>query len=207
MGNIISSAENGKLYVQEWLVQNPKAWLILVHGLGEHIGRYQHVAEYFNEHQYSVIGYDHIGHGKSEGKRGVVMKYDTLLDDLNSIVELTKLKANQIPVFIYAHSLGGNIALNYLLKRKPKIAGMITSGAAIKLSFEPNPFVVALGKITRSIYPSFSQNNQLDVNHISRNKAVVEAYKKDNLVHDKIGAELGISILETIKERAQYRSS
>lgn len=207
MSNNISSAENGKLYVQEWLVQNPKAWLILVHGLGEHIGRYQHVAEYFNEHQYSVIGYDHIGHGRSEGKRGVVMKYDTLLDDLNSIVELTKLKANQIPVFIYAHSLGGNIALNYLLKRKPKIAGMITSGAAIKLSFEPNPFVVALGKMTRSIYPSFSQNNQLDVNQISRNKAVVEAYKKDDLVHDKIGAELGISILETGKWLQNYKGA
>lgn len=200
----LSTARNQNLHLLEWSIPNPKGWILLVHGLGEHIGRYQHVAHFFNQNQFSVLGYDHIGHGKSDGERGVVLKYNDLLDDLQQVLEICQQRAVNLPVFIYAHSMGGNIALNFLLKRKPSIAGMITTGAAIKLAFEPNPFVVALGKLTRSIYPSFSQKNQLVVQHISRNSEVIADYQKDDLVHDKIGAELGISLLETGKWLMNY---
>ena len=195
----LSGQDGTQIYYQEWKISEPKAYVVLVHGLGEHIGRYQHVAQYWNKHQMSVVGYDHQGHGKSSGKRGVIRHYASLLDHLEQVLEFVKLQAVDLPGFIYAHSMGGNIALNFLLRRKPKIAGMICTGAAIKLAFEPSPVLVALGKIARKIYPAFAQNNQLIVEHISRNEAVVTAYKNDPLVHNQVGAELGLSLLESGK--------
>jgi alpha-beta hydrolase superfamily lysophospholipase len=92
--------------------------------------------------------------------------------------------------------MGGLIVLDYMVTRKPTIAGVISSAAAVKLAFEPSAALVFLGKITRSIFPSFTQNNGLNANHISRDEAVVKAYIADPLVHDKISSQLGLSMLE-----------
>ncbi len=206
MENAFLSATDGtQIYLSEWPIDNPRAYVLLVHGLGEHIGRYDFVARFMNQQQFGVIGYDHRGHGQSSGKRGVTLSYEFLLDDLEMALKFTKTQAEDLPVYIYAHSMGGNIALNYLLRRKPDISGMICTGAAIKLAFEPSALLVALGKITRKIYPAFSQNNQLIVTHISRSHAVVEAYQNDPLVHSQVGAELGLALLDTGKWLMRYK--
>jgi alpha-beta hydrolase superfamily lysophospholipase len=92
--------------------------------------------------------------------------------------------------------MGGNLLLNYILHRQPKIKGAIVTGSFIRLAFEPSPFVVALGKAMRSIFPGFTQSNQLDSNNISRDPEVVKAYNNDPLVHDRLTASLGTRLLD-----------
>ena len=101
---------------QYWEATSTNAVVVLVHGMGEHSGRYNHVAKKFTENNFSVIAFDHFGHGKTEGKRGHNPKYDAVLDSVEKSIE----KANELfadkPLFIYGHSMGGNVAVNYLLR-------------------------------------------------------------------------------------------
>ena len=187
---------------------NPKAVVALVHGIGEHSERYKHVGDYLTAKGYAFAALDHRGHGQSTGKRGHAPSYDVFLEDVDEF--LTKVRAfyPNKPIFLYGHSMGGNIVLNYLVRRKPSdLKGVITTGAFIKLAFEPSAFMVGLGKLMRNIIPAFSQKNQLVLEHISRSPEVVEAYQKDPLVHNKITATMGIGMLETARSLYTYKGS
>jgi acylglycerol lipase len=191
-----------ELYAQGWLPKgNPKAIILLIHGMGEHSSRYAHVADYLTNHGYAILANDRVGHGKSKGKRGHVNKYDQLLDDVIKLHSEATRKFPGIPVFLYGHSMGGGIVLNYI-QRNPKngLKGVIATSPALQLAFEPPAFKIILGKMMRSIYPGFSQTNEINPDHISRDKAVVDAYKKDPMVHNLITAETGMGLLEWGKE-------
>lgn len=191
-----------ELYAQGWLPKgNPKAIILLIHGMGEHSSRYVHVADYLTKHGYAILANDRVGHGKSKGKRGHVNKYDQLLDDVIKLHSEATRKFPGIPVFLYGHSMGGGIVLNYI-QRNPKngLKGVIATSPALQLAFEPPAFKIILGKMMRSIYPGFSQTNEINPDHISRDKAVVDAYKKDPMVHNLITAETGMGLLEWGKE-------
>lgn len=183
------SSDGIEIYGQCWLNDSkPKAVICIVHGMGEHSGRYAHVAEYLVDSGYSVIAYDHRGHGKSGGKRGHTPSYDLLLDGVSDLLKHAEKIAPGTPKFIYGHSMGGNVVLNYALRRKPEIAGVIASSPWLKLAFEPPKFEVKLGKFVNNIFPAFSQSTKLDSTAISRDKNVVKAYDNDPMVHDKITA-------------------
>jgi alpha-beta hydrolase superfamily lysophospholipase len=169
--------------------------------MGEHSTRYTHVAEFFTKHGYAILANDRVGHGKSKGKRGHVDKYEQLLDDIIKLHSEATRKFSGVPVFLYGHSMGGGIVLNYLL-RNPKngLQGIIATSSALKLAFEPPAFKIVLGKLMRNIYPGFSQTNEINPEHISRDKAEVEAYKKDPLVHNLITAETGMGLLQWGKD-------
>lgn len=174
------------VYGQSWLVDQPKAVFGLVHGMGEHSGRYTYMIEALNAANISVVSYDQIGHGQTEGKRGHVPNYDMLLGCLGELtskmVELVPAK----PMFLFGHSMGGNVVLNYLLQRKPKINGAIISSPWLKLAFDPPALQVKLGRIVSGILPGLVQSTKLDVNAISRDPKEVKRYVDDPLVHDKI---------------------
>ncbi len=187
---------------------NPKAVVALVHGIGEHSQRYKHLGDYLTAKGYAFAAFDHRGHGLSTGKKGHAPSYDTFLDDVDEF--LTKVRGfyPNKPIFLYGHSMGGNIVLNYLVKRKPTdLNGIITTGAFIKLAFEPSAFIVGLGRFMRNIMPKFTQKNQLVLEHISRSADVVEAYKNDPLVHNKITATMGIGMIETARKLYTYKGS
>lgn len=174
-----------------------RAVVVLAHGLGEHLGRYTHVAQFFADNAIAMLAYDRRGHGKSGGKRGHTPDYALYLDELETLIATAKKQFPNCPVFLYGHSMGGNIVLNYALRRDvTAIAGIISSAAVIKLAFRPNPIVLALGKLTKVLYPSFTQKNQLDTAALSRDTAVVEAYKTDPLVHGDLTSVAGLGILE-----------
>jgi alpha-beta hydrolase superfamily lysophospholipase len=192
-----------ELYAQGWLPDKgtPKAIILLIHGMGEHSSRYAHVAEFLTKQGYAILANDRVGHGKSKGQRGHVANYDQLLDDIIKLHSEATRKFPGIPVFLYGHSMGGGIVLNYVI-RNPKngLKGVIATSPALQLAFEPPAFKITLGKLMRRIYPAFSQTNEINPEHISRDKAVVEAYKKDPLVHNKISAETGMGLLQWGKE-------
>ncbi len=185
------ASDGVEIYGQCWLAEGkPKAVVCLIHGMGEHSARYAHVAEYLVDSGYSVISYDHRGHGKSGGKRGHTPSYDLLLDGVSDLLKEAEKIAPGTKKFIYGHSMGGNVVLNYALRRKPEIAGVIASSSWLKLAFDPPKFEVALGRFVNNVFPGFTQSTKLDSSAISRDKKVVEAYDNDPLVHDKISARL-----------------
>ncbi len=188
--------------------QKPKAVVALVHGIGEHSERYKHLAEFLIEHGYAFAAYDHRGHGRSGGKRGHTPTYNTLVADVEQFLEQVRSFYPDTPIFLYGHSMGGNIVLNYYTHHPDaNLKGIITTGAFVKLAFEPSAFMVALGRFMRNILPGFTQNNQLVLEHISRSPEVIEKYKNDPLVHNKVTATLGIGMIETAKKLYAFKGT
>jgi acylglycerol lipase len=183
-----TSSDGLKMFAKALEIENPKAIIIIVHGMGEHIARYHHVAEFFNKNGFSVYGFDHRGHGKSEGKRGHTPSYEQLLKDVDVFVNKIKADNPNKNILLYGHSMGGNVCLNYLMKKSNNIKAATISAPWIKLAFEPPAIKVVLGNLMVNIYPSLTQPSGLNPNHISRDKAEVEKYINDKLVHDKISA-------------------
>lgn len=193
------------IYAKDWSVAAPKAVFVLVHGMGEHINRYNHVAAFVNSHQIAMIGNDHRGHGKSDGKRGHFRKYEDYLNEVDTLIAETKKRYPTVPLVLYGHSKGGNIVLNYLIRKRPNVAAAMVTGPWIELAFKPSPVLVFLGKMMRNIAPGFTQSSGLDVTAVSSNPAVTDAYTKDDLVHDKISAEAGMGMMDAGQYLIDYQ--
>ena len=186
------------IFVQGWEPERkPRAVVALVHGHGEHSGRYAHVGEAFTQAGYVLVGYDLRGHGKSGGPRGHTPSYDALMDDIADFLAWIEQRYPGLPRFLYGHSMGGNQVLNFCLRRKPELAGVIATGARLKLAFDPPALQITLGKVMNRIAPGFTQKSTLDTAALSRDPKVVDAYIHDPLVHSKISARLFVSIYES----------
>ncbi len=170
----------------------PKAVVIMVHGMGEHCWRYDHVVDMFHAGGYSTLRFDLPGHGRSSGKRGHIRRYEEMLDTLDYFIE--KSKEETKPQFIFAHSMGGNIALGYLLFRRPKLRGAIIASPWIALSFKPSFIKSFLATILSKIAPWMSKRNQIDLNALSQDVEVVKAYADDDLIHDHISPRLFVEM-------------
>jgi acylglycerol lipase len=169
---------------------NVRALIILVHGLGEHIQRYEYWAELFCKNKIGFTGVDLPGHGRSDGKRGHV-KNEALLNEMIDVMIVESGKTfTGLPVFLYGHSLGGVIVLNYLLKKKPKITGAIITSPTLRLAFEPDKAKLVLAAIMKSVLPRLTQSTGLPVQYLSQDKEVVEKYVNDPMIHGKISLSL-----------------
>ena len=186
------------LFGQSWQPEGrPRAVVCLVHGIGEHSGRYVHVADSLIQSGYALISFDLRGHGKSEGPRGHIPSYEAIMQDIYSLLEVSNKKFPQSPFFLYGHSLGGNLVLNYVLRRQSHLKGVIATAPWLRLAFEPPAFKVTLGKVMNKIRPSFSQSSGLDTKALSHDPKVVHAYENDPLVHDHISARMFIGIYQS----------
>jgi alpha-beta hydrolase superfamily lysophospholipase len=190
-----NSKDNLKLHGTKWEVENPIGIICMVHGMGEHIKRYEKVAEEFNTKQISFWGFDHRGHGTSEGKKGHTPSIHHMFDDIEQLLVLIRKKHINTPMAIYGHSMGGNIALNFLLHRNSKeiSCGLITS-PWLRLTNPPQGFQLMLAKFGARFLPSLAQPNGLDVKDISSVKEEQDAYANDPLNHDRITAGLFMEI-------------
>lgn len=167
-----------------------KAVIIFIHGLGEHIHRYTDWYVSLAKEKIGFTGVDLPGHGLSDGKRGHIKSFAVTDEMVEIIHDSVKKTFPGVPVFIYGHSLGGGIALDYLIRKKPKIRGAIITSPWLKLSFEPAKAKLLLASVTRNILPGLTQPSGLVVEHISHDNEVVRKYKTDPLVHDKISVAL-----------------
>ena len=183
-----------QLFGQSWQPEDQtRAVVCLIHGMGDHSGRYGHVADRLTQAGYAIFSFDLRGHGKSEGLRGHTPSHEALMQDISSLLEAANKQFPQISSFLCGHSLGGNLVLNYALRRQPHLKGVIATAPWLRLAFEPPAFKIALGKITNYIWPSFSQKNGLDTKAISHDLKAVYSYENDPLVHDRISARMFIS--------------
>jgi len=191
---------NSNIYYQAWLPEgNVKAVLLIVHGLGEHCGRYMNVVNHFVPLGYAVYGLDHIGHGKSEGQREVVERFDDYTTTLTIYYNMVKGWQTTKPIFLLGHSMGGTIATYYLLDHQADFQGAVISAPGIKVSDSISPATITMGKILSVIAPKAGVL-ALDVNSISRDPEVVTAYVNDPLVfHGKTPARLAAEFVKTMQ--------
>ena len=104
---------NTDFYGKTWQASNTKAVVVLVHGMGEHSGRYNHVAKKLTENDFSVVAFDHFAHGKTSGKRGHNPSFEAVLESVTKTIEKAKELFPNKPIFLYGHSMGGNVVVNY----------------------------------------------------------------------------------------------
>lgn len=175
--------------------ENARANIVFVHGLGEHIHRYDTWAGLLNREGIGFTGVDLPGHGLSDGARGFIKDYSVTDEMIEILLRSAASTFPEIPVFIYGHSLGGGIVLDYLVRESPAVKGAIVTSPWLKLSFEPSKFKLALASVMKSILPGLIQPSGLVVEHISHDPEVVEKYKSDKLVHDKISVSLFTSAM------------
>jgi alpha-beta hydrolase superfamily lysophospholipase len=186
------------LVARGWSPKNgSKAVVILIHGIGEHTGRYENVGLALAEQGYGLVGFDLRGHGKSGGPKGHTPSYDSLLDDISSFLLQVEARYPGMRRFLYGHSMGGNLVLNYVLRFKTDLVGVIATSPWLKLAFEPPASKVMLARLMNTIAPGFTQPSGLDTKALSRDPAVVMAYENDPLVHNKISARLFVSMYES----------
>jgi acylglycerol lipase len=178
---------------------NTRAVIILVHGLGEHIQRYAHWADLFKKEGIGIAGVDLPGHGRSEGTRGNIKSYARIEEMLDILLNTCKKTFPGLPIFLYGHSLGGNIVLDYLLRKNPKIKGAVVTSPFLRLAFEPPKIKLILASVMKNLVPGLIQPSGLNVNHLSHDVAVVEKYKNDPLVHGKISVSLFHSLMTAAK--------
>ncbi len=189
--------DNTRMYACEWTPDQPgeiRAVIGFVHGMGEHMGRYSHVAEMLNAEGYAVLGFDQRGHGRTEGKRGHTASYEDLLEGVDLIAAEADSKYPGISLFLFGHSMGGNVTLNYLLRRQPKLAGAIVTGPWLRLAFKPPSLQASIGGIIERIYPKYTNNRPLKADQLTSDPAMIERYVSDKLGHGQITAKFYFSV-------------
>jgi alpha-beta hydrolase superfamily lysophospholipase len=202
----LHTPDGQQLYSHGWpCEQEPKAIVCVVHGLGEHCGRYAHVAEALNSACYAVLSYDQRGHGQTTGKRGHAPSFDALLDDVSLMLAEAADHYPGIPYFLYGHSMGGNVVLRHAISRKPQIAGVIATSPALGANKTPLP-VQLIGKAMYRLKPEFSMSNGLDRAGLSHDSQVINAYQADPLVHDRVTARFGLDLLDSMEWVSEHAS-
>jgi len=183
---------------RHWRVSHPKAVILLIHGLGEHSGRYQLVAERLNARGIAVVAPDHLGHGESPGTRVFVKAFEDYLVGVRECKGVIDDNYPDCPCFVLGHSMGGLIAARLLLDDQQSYAGALLSGPAFAAGDPPPAVVMWIGRLLAKIAPTIGMI-ALDASGVSRDPKVVKAYNDDPLVnHGKITASLGIAIFDAM---------
>lgn len=193
------SEDGVELYAQGWEPGNPKAVVCLVHGLGEHSGRYTHMGKAFAEAGFALVAFDLRGHGKSGGKRGHFPSFDAVMNDIHHLVQQGSEKFPGLSVFLYGHSLGALLVLNYATYHKHALRGVIVSGAGLRSPILEQKGKLMLTKVLGGLLPTMPIPTGLDANAISQDSKVVRDYKADPLVHDVVtlsAAKIGVSAVD-----------
>ena len=188
------------IYFQSWLPESEsKAVLLIVHGLAEHSGRYMNIVNHFVPMGYAVYGIDHLGHGKSEGTRVYVKRFEDYTNTLEAYFDMIRCWQPDKPIFLVGHSMGGLISAVYLLDHQSELTGAVLSGAAVKVPNNITPAILVVGKMLSALVPRFGLLG-LEVDGICRDPAVVQAYVSDPLVHKgKTTARLAAEMLKAMQ--------
>lgn len=188
--------KKNNFYWQSWEANKTNGLILIIHGMGEHGGRYAHVAKFFNQFNYTVCALDHYGHGKSDGKRGDMPSLEFMYDYMAEFIHEVEKKYGKKPTVLYGHSMGGNAVANYLIWRKHSFKTAIITSPWFTLPTEPPAWKVFMAKVMMKIFPSFPDKTNLDASAISRNRVEVDKYIHDPLVHDSITPRMFLPMQE-----------
>ncbi len=173
----IQSFDGTRLFLKTDVPAAPKAIVVIVHGLCEHLGRYAYVTQKLTERNFGVYRFDHRGHGQSAGKPVFYNDFNEMIDDVNVVVELTQKENPTLPVFLIGHSMGGFAVTTFGMKYPNKVKGIVASGALTRFN---RVFPIPPNLPVDAYFP-----NEL-ADGVCSDPAVVEAYKNDPLVAKQV---------------------
>ena len=197
-----------EMYSKAWLPSGKaKGVVCLVHGVGEHIGRYQADGEALAGAGYILAGFDQRGFGKSGGQRGHTPNLEAYFDDIDLFLSQITQRYPNLSCFLYGHSMGGILVLAYTPLRNPKIIGVIATAPGLKTSIEEQKLKVFMAKLLGNIYPTFTLQSGVDAQMLSRDPQVADLYTNDPLVHTLVTAAWGKAMLRAIDLALKNASS
>ena len=198
--NIISNKKN--IFLRSWPSNNDPIYnIIIIHGLGEHSGRYKEFASFFIKKNIGVFSFDLIGHGKSDGLKGHISNIKDFTDSIEEVLIEVRKRFINTPIIMFGHSLGGCLALNYLIERKSKeISLAIISSAWIETKIQIPKYLFIIQRVMHILFPKIRLSNRLDTKDLSKDIKIVDKYKNDSLVHDRISLNLLSEINKTIEK-------
>ncbi len=186
------------LYYQAWTPDGPpRGVLAAVHGVAEHSGRYVNVVNALVPRGYVVVAYDQRRHGRSPGQRVHINRWQEYRDDLRAFLHLVGEQGPGHPMFIYGHSMGALVVLDYLLFYQDGLRGAVISGAPLEPVGVAKPYLVAAARLLSPIIPRLPIKTHVDVTAISRDPEVVREYVNDPMVTYVAGAVDFKSLLPT----------
>ncbi|MEM7273266.1 MAG: lysophospholipase [Actinomycetota bacterium] len=190
-----TTADGTKQLRRRWAVDEPRAAILLIHGIGEHSGRYQHVGQYFADRGYDLETFDNRGFGESGGRRGHIGSFSLYLDDLQERLAIRRELG--VPTVLFGHSLGGLISSRYLVSRRPQPDLAVLSSPAIDATAPrwQKLFAPLLGRVA----PTMFFPSEIDGQGLSRDVEVQEAYTNDPLLVAGATAGLGMGIFDAMK--------
>ena len=184
--------DGSNLAVVDWPLPSgapSRGLVVIVHGLGEHAGRYDHVAERLNSWGFAVRSYDQHGHGESDGKPGALPSDTFLLDNLAELLDTSRRRMDpRLPLVLMGHSLGGLVAARLVSLNLRQVDGLVLSSPALDAGM--NAFQKLLVSVLPRLAPDLRVGNGLDAQYLSHDAGVVQAYRDDPMVHDRISARL-----------------
>lgn len=179
-------------------IDQPKGIVYLVHSLGEHSGRYDHVGNQLALAGYHLIGFDLRGHGLSEGRRGYSPGLANLLEDIRALIDESQNHlGDRLPKFIYGQGFGGNLAIHFGLQSSSKFQGFIITSPHLSTNILDNYSKLSITKILAKYFPRLRVDIGISPEALSRNLAIVQAFRNDVYVHDKISARLKLELIKS----------
>ncbi len=180
--------DGARLFLRCIEPQTARASVLLVHGMGEHSSRYLHVAERLAQNGFRVCLFDLRGHGRSDGRRGHVENYAQLLDDIAAVEN--EIARDGSPIFLYGHSLGGQLVINFVIDRKSAAHGVIAASPWFALAFMPRAWKLWLAQLAVRIWPQFTQQTDVRPERLSRDQAFLQSMPDLELVHHTMSAHM-----------------
>jgi alpha-beta hydrolase superfamily lysophospholipase len=197
--------DGASVFAQGWEPDDqPLANICMIHGLGEHLGRYRHLAQFLTDNRFAYMGIDLRGHGKTPGPRGHIPSFETFMDDIDLLLDQARIRYPGLPIFLYGNSLGGTLVLHYCLRRSPDLRGVIVTSPGLRSALEEQTVKIAFAKIAGTLLPGLSLPTGLDANALSRNPEIARAYLADPLVHDRATLRMAKETLAAIRYIFQH---
>ncbi len=186
-------------FVHRWIPEGSDPWasIYLIHGLGDHGGRFDRLARWFTRHGVEVSALDLVGHGRSFGRRGCVESYESILSEVNHFVRMRPSSSISIPKFVFGQSMGGNLVLNWALRFHSDIAGLIAAAPMLRPGNPPSESFMRIGRKISRWLPHLRMRASVDVQQLTRDVHSQRAYTEDKLVHHQISLRLGTALVDS----------
>jgi alpha-beta hydrolase superfamily lysophospholipase len=200
----VTATDGTSLFLRHWATETPIATLLIVHGFGEHSGRYSDFGTYFAFNNIDTFAIDLRGHGQSAGKRGVIASYDDYRTDLRALIDYVTAREPKHPVILFGHSMGGGIVLDHTLAPDPIFKAAIASAPLIAPADAVPGALRAVAKFIAKIAPNATMKQAISGDQISSVPNEQSTYENDPHNHDRIGFRTAVEIIERGEALAEH---